>query len=93
MKKTDMVVLKTIVDYGQDYTSAPRGMTFNHTANVKKGLYMKARLEFVKDLKNAKIMTLRTALTNYGYLIHEGKVTVHLVTITQGDDITAMVKK
>ncbi len=93
MKQTDLVVLKSIVDYNQDYESYARGCAFSHTAEVEKGLYMKTRTHFVEGLDSAKIMTLRTVRCHYGDLIHTGKVTVHLVTLTQGDDITALVKK
>lgn len=93
MNMTDLIVLKSSVDYDQDYESYARGCSFAHTAKIQKKLYMKARTDFVEDLDSAKVMKLRTALQHYGDLIHTGKVTVHLVTLTQGDDITDMVKK
>ena len=93
MKTTDLIVLKSAVNYKQAYESYARGCAFSHTAKIQKELYMKSRTDFVEDLDSAKVMKLRVALQHYGDLIHTGKVTVHLVTLTQGDDITALVKK
>ena len=93
MKTTDLCVLRSKRTYTQAYESYARGCCFPGTVKVPKDLYMKARTDFVEDVDSAKVMKIRVALQHYGDLIHTGKVTVHLVTLTQGDDITALIKK